>query len=205
MLALVLRANVPVLADSAWSYTWGATTAAEWGWANKPGLTVPVEAKIVHWVEMYYCSEADKTMELHQIGGHEYTGCVCIKVSVNFAGLLITASFLEHYDDPATIDVNEAIDVTDEWAIAIDVDGTGPSYSGYSNNPSDSVALNEPHLAGNEALLKICLTARNVDSQELPLGSPGQRISVGRIITTMVPTSKPYGVPDEGVEWHVVP
>lgn len=183
---LLVSFAAPVMADDEWAYTWGATTTVEWGWATKAGCEIDVVMKVVRWADLYCCTEADETLELLQYADHAFKGCVCVKLCVNFEGIAVTASFSEL----------QGVDLTDDYAISIDLPGA-PSYSGYSNNPSDTYTTSTIYLSGANLVLEICLDAINVDPQAL-VYSANTYTPVGVITTTLVPTATPGGIPAGG-------
>lgn len=157
---------------------WGVTTAMIWEWAKKDGPTVPILMKIVRWADLYLI-EGQETLQLMQIGRHEFQACINLAVCNNFPRLQVDA----------TLDPNElAVGPDAEWRILVD-EGSGGTWSEWGEL-TDSTVVEDVHLTGNWGLLRLCVGVRNVDPQQHEF-VPDQWVEAGLVYLTIYPADPP--------------
>jgi len=186
----------PALAHVTWGY--GATTTIEWAWDSRPGPSVPVCVNVVMWAELYVDGCVTLRQKALDDDGYHglFAGCVDVKLCVNFRGVDVTVEYVPVLDvtqrkDDGDNGDNYRIIISDQH----DHDQFPPDneWSPWGTHPSDTLNVETVHTsATGEKLLTICLQARKVNPQKLPIGSsPEQLIKIGQILTTLRPTILP--------------
>jgi len=202
-LALVAFIGLPALAHDPW--TTGTiqitTTASQDVFVARPwNGTIEVFIKVVRWADIYFCNNDDQTLVLTQmndVGNALYNAsapattfadCICMKVCVNFAGLVIGVNFTEQSNSP-----NPKVAV--EYYLQATVEGSTYTGSAGASVATLDVPLSQIHLSNNLAEMQLCLIATGVDPQALIYTPQGQQQKIGEITMTLKPSGKPSGNP----------
>jgi hypothetical protein len=148
-LALVAFIGMPVMAHPAWGYT----TWMSWEWQVKTASCSPIQVnmKVVRWADIY-CIEGDRTIDLIQVNGATFEGCVDLILCNNFAPLKLMAAFSK----------NEGAGANAKYYVSLVMKGDSPVY----NENSTSLDITTLHLTGQaDSTLTLCVRVDNVDPQ----------------------------------------
>jgi hypothetical protein len=190
LIALILLAiSTPGFAHVMWGY--GVTTSVQWEWDSKPGPTICVKMKVVMWADLYFCDpEVTCIMLQQQPTSGNFSGCICMKLCVNFSGLDVNAKYIPD------LDITSAKD-NKGYRIGIGL-CRQEAWSGYEVQPSKTMHVDTIHLTGNNLEFCICLKVKEVDPQALPYDNLNP-VRIGEIQTKLTPTLAPPGQPANGI------
>ena len=171
-LALVAFIGMPALAHPAWGYT----TWMEWEWQVKTASCSPIQVnlKVVRWADIY-CIDGDRTIDLVQVNGGTFEGCVDLILCNNFAPLKLMAAFSKAVGTGGS----------SKYYVSLVYKGDARVY----NENSTSLDVTVLHLTGAAgSTLELCVRATDVDPQYQPFGT---NINVGTVALTLVPVGAP--------------
>lgn len=168
-------ANVLQAQDS-WPYT--IETIFEWTPKVPVASPVPVYMKIVRWADVFYADSDKKEIELIQVEGDAFEGCVNLSLLVNFAGIRINAE---------VVDLNVInLKPGGQWLVSLVPCAEPPAFS----PGSTYLTVNTIHLTGAEKCLTLCVRVTGVDPQSHEF-TPSAPVEVARVNLTMYPIGTP--------------